>query len=105
MRSFGYPRVNRQDIRHPGMVNEESVGQANEAYETAEQAYLAALASGAEEGTLRTLAQRAVGAAKEWESVDAAVPPLADMTRYYDAPEVLATLWSDLADAYERRLR
>lgn len=87
------------------MVNEESVDQANGAYDQAEQAYLAALASGADEAELRSLAQSTARAAKEWESVDASVPPPVDVARYYDAPEALATLWRDLADAYDRRLQ
>jgi hypothetical protein len=47
-------------------VSEDYVGQANEAYDQAEQASLAALASGADDITLRSLAQRTAGVAKDW---------------------------------------
>ena len=90
-------------IRHPEVVNEESVDDANAAYDQAEQDYLAALASGGDESTLRSLARTTADAAQAWNSVDAAVPPPSDTARYYKAPEVLATLWRDLANAYERR--
>ena len=85
-------------------MNEESVDQASDEYERAEQAYLAALASGSEDSALRFLAEQVAGAASEWESVDNAVPPPVGIARYYDAPETLATLWRDLADAYSQRL-
>jgi hypothetical protein len=45
-------------------------------------------------------------AAQGWESADnTAAAPLRGITRYYDPPEIMSTLWPDLADAYDRRAR
>lgn len=88
------------------VVSEDAVDQACEEYDRAEQAYITAIASGAAEPTLRGLAKRVAEAARSWELADnAADPPPSDITRYYDVPEVISTLWRDLADAHERRAR
>lgn len=80
------------------------VSEASDLYEDADQSFIAALASGADDETLHTLAAHAAATAKAWERADvAAGPPAEGIQRYYDAPEVLATLWSDIADAYGRR--
>ena len=84
-------------------MDEKAVDDASAAYDQAEQAYVTALASGGDGVTLRSLARRTADAAQAWNSVDADAPPPSDIARYYEAPEVLATLWRDLADAHERR--
>ncbi len=88
------------------VVSEDAVDQASEQYDRAEQAYITAIASGADEAALRSLVRHVAKAAQAWESVDneTGAPPTA-VTRYYDAPEILATLWRDLADAYDQRAR
>jgi hypothetical protein len=69
-----------------------------------ERAYLSALAAGAEDEHLRTLARRADDAARAWELADQdATPPPEGIQRYDDAPEIAATLLRDLADAHDRR--
>jgi hypothetical protein len=86
------------------VVSEEPIDQASERYDRAEQTYLAAIATGAGDGELRALARQVAEAARAWESADvAADAPPEGVTRYYEAPEVLSTLWRDVADAYDRR--
>lgn len=68
--------------------------------------YITAIASGAEAVTLRSLAMHVAEAAQAWEPADnGADASPSDVTRYYDAPEILSTLWRDLADVYDRRTR
>ena len=77
---------------------------ASREYDEAEGAYLSALAAGADDEHLRTLARRAADAARAWDLADHAAPPPPDgIQRHYDAPEIVATLWRDLADAHDRR--
>ncbi|MGJ7440550.1 hypothetical protein [Aquipuribacter sp. MA13-6] len=84
-------------------MNDEAPDQASERYDSAEQTYMSALASGADDATLRTMARQVAEAARAWERADASAVPPADVTRYYDVPEVVSSLWRDLADAYDRR--
>lgn len=86
------------------VVSEDEIDQASQLYDRAEQAYITAIASGAQEAALRSLAREVAEAAQAWEAADnAADAPASDVTRYHDAPEVLSTLWRDLAEAYDRR--
>jgi len=63
--------------RHSVRVSDEALDQASALYDEAEQA---------------------------WEVADDAAPPSPQgITRYYDPPEIVATLWRDLAEAYDRR--
>jgi hypothetical protein len=94
--------------RHPlwdaVVVSDDAIDQASERYDRAERAYLTAVASGVDEAALRSLARDVALAAQSWESADnAADPPSSGVTRYYDPPEILSTLWRELADAYDRR--
>src|SRR6478752_9320612 len=85
-------------------VSDDPTDKASDQYDRAEQAYITAIASGAGDSALRGLAQQVAQAAHAWESADnAADEPPGGVTRYYVLPEVLSTLWSDLADAYDRR--
>lgn len=85
-------------------VSDDAIVQASEQYDRAEQVYIAAVASGADEATLRSFARHVAVAAQEWESADnGADAPPSGVTRYYDVPEILSTLWRDVADAYDRR--
>jgi hypothetical protein len=87
------------------MDTEEALEAASATYVRAEQAFIAALAAGAEEPALLGLVEQVVAAADEWEKADRSAPPLTQgLTRYYDLPEVLATLWRDLETAYQARL-
>lgn len=87
-------------------MSDDAIDQASKQYDRAEQTYITALASGAEDATLRALARQVAEAAQAWESADnAAAEPLSGVTRYYDAPEVVSSLWRDLADAYDLRAR
>jgi hypothetical protein len=74
-------------------------------YGSAEQAYLEALAGGADDERLEALSRQVHEAAKQWEVADLSVPELPGIQRYYDPPEVLATLWRDVAAAHQRRAR
>jgi len=86
------------------VVSDDAIDQASQQYDRAEQAYITGIASGAEDATLRSLARHVALAAQAWESADnAADLAPSEVTRYYDAPEILSTLWRDLADAYDRR--
>ena len=85
-------------------VSGDPLDQASEQYDRAEQAYLHAIASGADDTALLGLARQVAAAAQALESADnAADPPPARIPRYYHVPEVLSTLWRDVADAYDRR--
>ena len=85
-------------------VSGDAVDQASKRYDLAEQAYIAAVAAGAQDQALRRLARDVVEAAQTWESADSAAgAPPDGVTRYYDAPELLLSLWRDLADAHDRR--
>jgi hypothetical protein len=62
------------------------------------------LAGGVEEHPLLGLVEVVVEAADEWEKAARNAPELsAGVSRYYDLPEVLATLWRDLEAAYQDR--
>jgi hypothetical protein len=85
-------------------VADEQVDRASEAYDRVEQEFIAALASGAAEQTLRELVLRVADASRTWEEADhAAAPPPPGISRYYDVPEVVSTLWRELAAAYVTR--
>ncbi len=83
--------------------SERASSEASGAYESVEKEYLEALAAGADEDRLRSLASRAAEAAKSWETADYAVASKPSVERYYSVPEVLWSLWVDVAAAYERR--
>ncbi|GAB2699538.1 hypothetical protein [Thalassiella azotivora] len=86
-------------------MSDDAIGQASEQYDRAEQTYMSALAAGADDATLRTLAKQVAKAAQAVQSADdAAAAPLPGIARYYDVPEVLSTLWRDLSEAYDRRV-
>lgn len=84
---------------------EEALEAAAAAYDRAERAFIAAVAAAAEEHALLGFVEAVVQAADEWEKAARSAPPLSgSVTRYYDLPEVLATLWRDLEAAYQARL-
>jgi hypothetical protein len=104
MRGRREPPFIRHQLWDAVAVNVDPIDQASEQYDRAEQAYINAVASGAEDTALRSLARQVAMAAQAWESADnAADAPPSQVTRYYDVPEILSTLWRDLADAYDRR--
>jgi xanthine/CO dehydrogenase XdhC/CoxF family maturation factor len=75
-------------------------------YDEAESAYLTALSGGVAERELAALAQDVAAAASASELADRRLEPTEPgIQRYYDVPEVLSTLWADIAAAYERRGR
>lgn len=87
-------------------MSEDAADRASDQYDRAEKAYLSALASGSDDEQLWSLAKDVTDAAKAWESADyAAAQPPSGITKYYDPPEILATLWRDIADAYGLRAR
>jgi hypothetical protein len=86
-------------------MTEDAVDRASQAYDVAEKAYIEALASGAEEALLRSLARVVADAARSWEAMDNAIAPPNGIDRYYDVPEVVSSLWRDLADAHDQRAR
>jgi hypothetical protein len=78
---------------------------ASAAYGEAEHTYIEALAAGADDQALQGLLARVVETANAWEIAEHETPPLPEgLTRYYDLPEVVATLWRDLADAHKQRV-
>jgi hypothetical protein len=86
------------------MGAEETLEAAAAAYGKAEQEFISALAAGADDRALHDLVSGVVKAADDWETADREAPLSSQgVTRYYDLPEVVATLWRDLAEAYQRR--
>jgi hypothetical protein len=80
--------------------------EASASYDSAEKAYLEALAAGAEEQRLGDLARDVAEAAQAWEAADNnALAPSPTVQRYYEVPEVLASLWADIVAAYDQRTR
>lgn len=64
------------------VVSEDAIDGAPERYDRAEQAYITAVASGADEAALRSLVRRVAEAAQAWEAADiAADAPPNDLTR------------------------
>lgn len=87
-------------------MSDDASDKASANYDRAERAYIVALASGADDAALRSLARQVADAARTWESVDNAAPNSSDgISRYYDLPEVISTLWRDLADAHDQRAK
>lgn len=85
-------------------MDDDAIDRASQLYDHAEQAYITGIASGAPIAELRRLARDVAEAARAWEVADnTAGSPPTNVTRYYDVPEALSTLWRELADAYDRR--
>ena len=71
------------------VVKHDAIEQASESFDRVEQAYITAVASGANDEALRSLVGHAAEAAQAWGSANkAADRPPSGITRYYDAPEI-----------------
>lgn len=84
-------------------MSSDDLDRASAAYDAAEESYLAALRTGAGDAELLALAAEVAAAARAWELRDIPEPKVAGISRYYDLPEVLSTLWADIAEAYRQR--
>jgi hypothetical protein len=89
------------------MTPEEAVQAANDAYDTAEAEYLRLLREDSARHLLASAARQVRDAAERWEAADNkrafTRPDQASYSDYDDVPEVLHTLWTDIAAAYEGR--
>lgn len=94
------------------MTSDEEVAAASARYQAAEAEYLWLLRSRSKHDVLGAAARQVRNAAERWDDSDnrrafarsdAHEEPVGCSADYYDLPEVLHTLWADVAAAYDGR--